>query len=533
MKLAYKIAFPDNLIDTYEFLQQELTRVLFDDGMRTSILSIDNDFHPGKYWSLLRDLIGHETQYKWASDKRFPSPSWYFCAFAEQIRQIHKSQKEQIALYNALQLFDNKDTSEFYQYCVDNNIQFSKTKVKNLQRCKERPGLPRSAIFVLDFAFINSQAAKMIDNTFNYTVFNEDNKLIWCQLPIIFHQSSKYQPGMRMSKPKFSKDENGNYYGVVAFDFEENITFGENIAAIDLGKANLYTFAYVCPDGSYSNNYYIHSKMIERLKQKLVTLYEERNILIEKNKRVDKLFINAQYIPEASLQKWVLRQGKLERLSTKITNIKNAITAEMSAEIVDLCKKHECSTLFMENLSWLESQGGKWNHSSQQDAIELSCIQNGISVYKVNAKNTSKEHPITGKSGKELGRNILWSNGDVMDRDFVSCLNQVQREGKRRGSNRRVEKKQGIRLKSLRDKHRATPKRTKRQSSRRRETLERLEMLRNKNTSRTTQMVVVLPRTSEDFPATWSCIEKTSIQEVNNYMKRINVHKKSYMYICN
>lgn len=227
MKLAYKIAFPDNLIDTYEFLQQELTRVLSDDGMRTSILSIDNDFHPGKYWSLLRDLIGHETQYKWASDKRFPSPSWYFCAFAEQIRQIHKSQKEQIALYNTLQLFDNKDTSEFYQYCVDNNIQFSKTKVKNLQRCKERPGLPRSAIFVLDFAFINSQAAKMIDNTFNYTVFNEDNKLIWCQLPIIFHQSSKYQPGMRMSKPKFSKDENGNYYGVVAFDFEENITFGE------------------------------------------------------------------------------------------------------------------------------------------------------------------------------------------------------------------------------------------------------------------------------------------------------------------
>lgn len=533
MKLAYKIAFPDNLIDTYEFLQDEFNRVLSDEDMRSAILSIDNTLHPGKYWALLRDLIGSVTQRRWAKDKRFPSPSWYFCTFAEQLRQIHKSQKEQTELYDALQKFDNRDSTAFYQYCVDNNIPFNKTKVKNLQRCKERPGLPRSATFVLDFAFINSQAAKMIDNTFHYSTFDENNKLMWNQLPIILHQSSKYQPGMRISKPKFSKDENGNYYGVIAFDFDEDVASGENIAAIDLGRVNLYTFAYIRPDGSYSDNYYIHSKMVERLKQKLESLYEERNILIAKNKRVDDLFTKAEYIPEASLQKWILRQGKLERLSTKIINIKDAITAEMSVEIAELCRKHDCSTLFMENLSWLESQGGKWNHSAQQDAIELACLQNGISAYKVNAKNTSKEHPITGELGKELDRNIVWSNGDVMDRDFVSCLNQVQREGKRRVSNRRVEKKKGIRVTSLRDKHRATPKRAKRQNSRRRENLKKLEMLRNKNTSRTAQMVVVLPRISEDYLATWSCVEKISVQVGNNCMGYINVYKKSYMYPCN
>ena len=85
----------------------------------------------------------------------------------------------------------------------------------------------------------------------------------------------------------------------------------------------------------------------------------------------------------------------------------------MSAEIVELCQKHGCSTLFMENLSWLESQGGKWNHSAQQNAIELHCAQRGIATYKVNAKNTSKEHPVTGELGKELGRNIVWSTGDL------------------------------------------------------------------------------------------------------------------------
>lgn len=533
MKLAYKIAFPENLIETYEFLQGEFNRVLSDEDMRAAILSIDNSLQPGHYWPQLRDRIGNETQKKWAADKRFPSPSWYFCAFAEQVRQVHKAQREQTALYDALQMFDNQDSAAFYQYCVDQNIPFSKTKVKNLQRCDERPGLPRSATFVLDFAFINIQAAKMVNNTFHYTVLNERHKPTWCQLPIILHQSSKYQPGMRISKPKFLKDKYGNYYGVIAFDFEERLASGVNIAAIDLGKVNLYTFAYICPDGTYSDHYSIHSKMIERLKQKLETLYEERRILMKKNELVDKLFVNAQYIPEASLQKWILRQGKLERLATKITNIKKAITNEMSAEIVELCQKHRCSTLFMENLSWLESQGGKWNHSAQQSAIELACLQNGISVYKVNAKNTSKEHPVTRELGKELGRNVVWSTGDIMDRDFVSCLNQVQREGKRRISNRRVEKKQGIRLTSLRDKHQATPKRTKRQNSRRRENLERLELLRNKNTSRTAQMVVVLPRTSEEYPATWSCVEKTSIQESNNYMRGIDVYKQSCMYPCN
>ena len=46
-------------------------------------------------------------------------------------------------------------------------------------------------------------------------------------------------------------------------------------------------------------------------------------------------------------------------------------------------------------------------------------------------------------------------------------------------------------------------------------------------------MVVVLPRISNDIPATWSCVDKKSIQESNNCIKRTDVYKKSYMYICN
>ena len=219
MKLAYKINFPDNLKETYEFLQYELDRVLSDNKMRKQILSIDSKLHPGKYWRDLRNLIGEETQYQWKKDNRLPVPSWYFCAFAEQIRQIHAAQREQIALYDALQKFGNCDNVKFYQYCIDNGIPFSKAKVKNLKQCKSAPELPTTMKFVLDFAFINTHAAKMDNLIFYYAILDENKKTTWCELPIIFHRSSKYQLGNRVSKPRFSKDSDGNYYGVVTFDY--------------------------------------------------------------------------------------------------------------------------------------------------------------------------------------------------------------------------------------------------------------------------------------------------------------------------
>ena len=533
MKFAYKIDFPDNLKETYEFLQSELNRVLSDDKLRAKILSVKSGSMSGDYWRDLRNLIGKDTQYKWKKDGRFPSPSWYFCAFAEQIRQIYCSQKEQIDLYQALQKFGNRDTVDFYQYCIDNKIAFSKTKVKNLKQCKTTPELPRSARFVLDFAFINRQAAYVDNLVFNYAILNENKKTTWCKFPIIFHLSSKYQPGSRISKPRFSKDSDGNYYGVVAFDFKENQTNGNNIGAIDLGKIHSYTFGFINSNGIMGKNFYTPSKLTERLSNKLEQLNNERTILLKKNEDVDKLFLFANQIPETAIQKWVERRGHIEGITKKITRIKDAINSEISVEIVELCKKHNCSSLFMEDLSWLGSIGGKWNHSEQQLAIIQACTQESIAVYKVNARNTSTEHPLTGEIGRPIGRNIIWSTGDLMDRDVVSVMNQVQRDGKsalKSGKYSRAKKKSGIKLVSLRDKNSPTPKRVKRTTSRRKENLKLLESMRNKNLSRASQMVVVLPRTSEF--ATWTCVEKSSTQVID-YMNSKKVYKRRFLYIYN
>ena len=517
MQLSYKIAFPDNLVEVYNFLQDEYNRVLSNEQHRQAIMNIDTSLINGKYWAQIRSAIGYDTQEKWKQEKRFPSPSWYFMAFAEQIRQMHKAQQEQVALYNALQLFNNQDSEDFRKYCNKHNIKYNQVKIKNCQRCKSCPELPTNAKFVLDFAFICTQASYMKNNTFYYKIINDEGDNEWCELPIIFHQSSKYQPNERISKPKFTTDKDGNYYGVVAFNYTPKENEGENIGAIDLGQVNLYTFSYIQPDGTYSEDYFVNSKMTNKLQDKIKVLYKEKDELLNKNQRVDDLFKKASYIPDNVVIKWQIREQRILELSNKITRIKGEIASQMAVEIAELCERHNCGTLFMEQLNWLESKGGKWNHSEQQDRIELACTLQGIDVYKVNAKNTSKEHPITKELGKISDREVVWSNGERIDRDRLSTLNQLQRTGyktvKTKGRKKK-EQKQGVVITQLRKKDTPTPRQMKRKYSRRKENLARLDELRNKQTKRATQMVVVLPRTSEqldnfDIFATWSSVLKS------------------------
>ena len=47
---------------------------------------------------------------------------------------------------------------------------------------------------------------------------------------------------------------------------------------------------------------------------------------------------------------------------------------------------NNCTTLFMEELNWLGSTGGKWNHSAQQRAISRVLLTHGIDIYKSKCK---------------------------------------------------------------------------------------------------------------------------------------------------
>lgn len=526
-KLSYRVRFPKELEEVYEFLQKEMNRVLNDKEMREKIESVDSALMKGEYRKQMRAAIGEETQYSWAKEKIMPNPAWYFCAFVEQIRQVQKSQLNQKKLYKALQKYGNEDTDEFYEYCHNNNIQYSNNKIKNLQKCKSEPEMPREIRFVLDFAFINKQSSYLDkDNVFHYQIYNENKKVEWKEMPIIMHLSSKYELESRISKPRFSKDRDGNYYGTIVFDYERRVFAGEgkNIGAIDLGKINLFTFSYVEPNGEYSEDYYKNSKKLDRLNKKVQKLEIEKKALIDKNNIINDLLNGKKeikYTTEGLRRKYEVREIEKQKISRKISNIKKNIAREMAVEILELCKMSDCKTLFMEDLSWLGTKGGKWNFREQQNEIERILDMNGIDVYYVSAKNTSKEHPITKAIGTIVERDVIWSNGDRMNRDRVSTLNQVQREGKRKINKRKVDKKQGYKIIKLRKKDKPTPRQLKRSFSTRRIKLKFLDSLLSENTKRNTQMAVFYPRVSANLTnnkigRTWTCIKKFSFTSYYN-----------------
>ena len=142
-------------------------------------------------------------------------------------------------------------------------------------------------------------------------------------------------------------------------------------------------------------------------------------------------------------------------------------------------------------------------------------------------------------------RDIVWSNGDCLNRDYLSTLNQVQRTGikKEKQCNRvYTKKKDGYKITKLRDKHSSTPKQMKKKKSNLKEKIALINSLLNKNNNRTNQMVLVRTGSSEqllndnNLVPTCSYLivdDKESTKEKYNSMLYRFVHKRQYLYSLN
>ena len=87
-----------------------------------------------------------------------------------------------------------------------------------------------------------------------------------------------------------------------------------------------------------------------------------------------------------------------------------------------LALEKKCKTIHIEDLSWLNSQGGKWNHSQIHSKIIEKASMYGIKVERVSAFNTSKEHPITKEVGVIQDRTVKFTTGEI-DRDLLAAIN--------------------------------------------------------------------------------------------------------------
>jgi len=77
------------------------------------------------------------------------------------------------------------------------------------------------------------------------------------------------------------------------------------------------------------------------------------------------------------------------RVSAKATRIKHEVSQCVASQVVGIAEKSDAN-LSLENLSWLDSQGGRWPHAEIQHRIEKTTKRYGLKVTKVSAKDTSK-----------------------------------------------------------------------------------------------------------------------------------------------
>lgn len=104
----------------------------------------------------------------------------------------------------------------------------------------------------------------------------------------------------------------------------------------------------------------------------------------------------------------------------KARRVKNEAMHQIGHEIAEVAFKMNAKVV-LENLSWLESRGGRWNFREIQDAITNSCARKGVPVSFVSAKDTSNTCTRCGSSVIHTGRdNVCTSCGFRINRDVAA-----------------------------------------------------------------------------------------------------------------
>ena len=231
----------------------------------------------------------------------------------------------------------------------------------------------------------------------------------------------------------------------------------DTIMGVDLGKAKPFS-ATIATQNFYTTEL-SPTKETDIVAHKIFVLENERNKLNRKINNCSKIWNGSNnYLA-----------NKIERLYSekcyvvnKLTRLRHSLAWLIARDIAYHCRVNNVDTVKLENLSWLESKGGKWNFSDIQDTVHQVLSAYGIAVYKVNPKNSSQVDPFTDERIAHVGRSATTSVG-VRDRDYLASLELTKRPGRKyRKKDKCIKSVKATKLPAkCRDKHAPTPKRAK------------------------------------------------------------------------
>ena len=430
----YKTKGPDLLLPLYNILQGELNRILSIPTYVEALSKIEFKYKDengeeqsklnGMLWSEIHEIIGDSLKGK-------VPDAWYIRILYHNIISLLKSRKEQIKIYEILKSNQYKIDSTLRDKLVQEKLYPTNAYLEILANTKDMPALPKRKTFILDFSVSDKQMFRVGKNSNAYEIKIYSRKEVkdynletgWLSFEMYLPTYIRESFTGKTAKPQFYWDYNRNeFVCAIPCEIKKLPHEYENIMGVDLGKIKVYSATVVRKDGSISDEY-IPTEELQNLVDKLKRMNQHINSVYEKKKR--------SYKYGNFTKRQDRRELDYKRSRNKRTKLQFAIARLVAVEVVNIAIKEQCKEIHLENLSWVKSSGGKWNFAQVQVCIEDVAELFNIKVVKVSAKNSSKTNPVTLEIGKVSNRDVIFKNGQKVDRDQLAGLNLALREPKK------------------------------------------------------------------------------------------------------
>ena len=443
----YKTKGPDLLLPLYNILQGELDRILSTPTYVEALSKIEFKYknEKGKELSKLNGMLWREIHEIIGDSLKGKVPdAWYIRILYHNIISLLKSRQEQIKIYEILKSNQYKIDSALRDKLVQEKLYPTNSYLETLAAAKDMPVLPKRKTFILDFSVSDKQMFRVGKNSNVYEIKIHSRKEVkdynletgWISFEMYLPTYIRESFTGKTAKPQFYWDYNKDeFVCAIPCEIKKLPNEYENVMGVDLGKIKAYSATVVHKDDSISDEY-IPTEELQNLVDKLKRMNQHIKSVYEKRKLSSKYgnFTNRQ----------ARRKLDYKRSRNKRTKLQFAIARLVAVEVVNIAIKEQCKEIHLENLSWIKSSGGKWNFSQMQACIEEVAELFSIKVVKVSAKNSSKTNPVTLEIGAISNRDVIFKNGQKVNRDQLASLNLALREPKK-------QKQRKIKILNIRD----------------------------------------------------------------------------------
>ena len=442
----------------YEFLESEFHAVVKE--VRSSGIVYGKALlrNRGKFRNqFLADFGLRHKSSKWSTVKGCKSK--YYRIIIDNVRLLLLSEVERLSIIDICKKYNYSlhNIVDIRNELTANNLYPTTGRLRNILRSQGNINHKINPQFALNFTVEDNLASK-VNTSPDQVVYTVNVNGEWLDFVV---NRPVYVPKFtgKVARPIFQRNDKGELYIRVSYEVEtaEYSATSSAIMGVDLGKVKPFSAA-ISTDDFYTTEL-TPTKETDIVAHKIFVLENERNKLYTKIDNCSKVWDGSNnYLA-----------NKIERLYSekryvvnKLTKLRQSLAWLIARDIAYHCQVNNVDTVKLENLSWLEARGGKWNFSNIQDTIHQVLSALGVAVYKVNPKNSSQVDPFTDKRITHVGRSANTSVG-VRDRDYLASLELTKRPGKKyRKKDKCTKSVKATRLPArCRDKHAPTPKRAK------------------------------------------------------------------------